>query len=540
MPQYRALVVDDEQYAVDGIVLGIDWAGLQVEDVRTALDAEAAMEILSDGSRPIDLLICDIEMPKLSGLDLLEWINARRLTTETIFLTGHADFSYAKTALKLGSFDYLLKPVDYDELSAAIEKALTTIAQRREDEQYNRVHQRYSQLFQAHKPLLEERFWQDFLSRRLSPSRKKIEELIVSYELGFSADCRVLPVLLSIEQWRGDIPAEDEEIMEYALRNVAGELILGERPGAVIRDRSGNNWVLFYGPPEDSAASRDLNDRCAHFIAMCDLHLSCNVSCYIGSLEGFPKLLDVVFRMLEEERANVVRTNSVHTLQTRRESSGQPLFIPWIAEISVLFDLGNRADVDKKLDEAFAVLDREEDLSVESLLAFYHALVHMLFQTYHKRGLSLHESLEGSAWDDRTAATRSLTHFKSWCRRVIQTSMDGLFAEEAASQDVIRKITAYIDDHLAEEVSRQQLAEFVHFNPAYLSRLFKREIGASLTDYILSKRIDKSKQLLATTRMKISDIASAVGYDNIPYFSRKFKKVTNLTPHEYRKQHASL
>ncbi|MBO9596581.1 MAG: response regulator [Cohnella sp.] len=534
MQQYSSLIVDDEQYAIEGILMGIRWDELNVTSVLTAQDAETAKTILA--SQPIDLLICDIEMPKMSGLNLLEWMTVNKINAETIFLTGHADFSYAKTALKLGSFDYLLKPVDYDELTATIDKALDAIAKRREDEQFNQVHKRYSRMFQAHKPLLEERFWQDFISRRLTPSRKTLEGWISSYELSFTADCRVLPILLSIEQWRNDIPAQDEEIMEYALRNVAGELILGERCGAVIRDHFGNNWVLFYGEPDELAANEERNRRCEHFIAMCNLHLSCDVSCYVGTAEGFPKLLGVCVGLLEEERANVIRTNSVLTPQSRRETPGQLVFIPWITEISVLFDLGNQTAVDKKLDEIFAILDKEEDLSVETLLSYYHALVHMLFNMFHKRGLSVQEALDSQQWDERMA-TRSLNHFKSWCRRVVQSSMEALFAEQAYSPDIIRKITAYIDDHLAEEFTRQQIAEFVHFNPAYLSRLFKREIGASLTDYILAKRIEKAKRLLATTRMKISDIAAAVGYDNIPYFSRKFKRVTNLTPFEYRKLH---
>ncbi len=534
MQQYSSLIVDDEQYAIEGILMGIRWGELNVTSVLTAQDAETAKTILA--SQPIDLLICDIEMPKMSGLDLLEWMTVNKITAETIFLTGHADFSYAKTALKLGSFDYLLKPVDYNELTATIDKALGTIAKRREDEHFNQVHKRYSRMFHDHKPLFEERFWQDFLSRRLTPSRETIERGIASYELRFTADCPILPILLSIEQWRSDILAQDEEIMEYALRNVAGELILGKYCGAVIRDHYGNNWVIFYGEPNELAANEELHRRCAHFIAMCNLHLSCDVSCYMGNMESFPKLLDVCVGLLEEERANVTRTNSVLTLQTRRETAGQLVFIPWITEISVLFDLGNQTAVDKKLDEIFAILDNEEDLSVETLLSYYHALVHMLFSMFHKRGLSVQESLDSQQWDERMT-TRSLNHFKSWCRRVVRSSMEVLFAEETDSPDIMRKITAYIDDYLSEEFTRQQIAEFVHFNPAYLSRLFKREIGASLTDYILAKRIEKAKHLLATTRMKISDVAAAVGYDNIPYFSRKFKRVTNLTPFEYRKIH---
>ncbi|WP_158602368.1 response regulator [Cohnella endophytica] len=530
---YNVLIVDDEQYALDGIRYGIDWPALGVEGVFEALDAAEAKDCLRH--QPIDLILCDIEMPKTSGLQLLQWVKTNAPEAETVFLTGHADFSYARTALQLGSFDYLLKPVDFADLTKVVVKVLAKIAERRESARFNQVHGHYYKLFQTHKPLLEERFWHDLLSRRISPSPETIGKLIASYELGFHPTCQVIPVLLSVELWQQDIGAKDEDIMEYALRNVASELILGNRPGTVLQDRDGNNWTLFYGESASLPSQEELLGVCSHFIAMCNQYLRCHVSCYVGLDAEFSDLLKTCVNLLEEERLNVSRTNSVLPYGSLKEFAGQQFAVPWVAEIAVLFDLGSRTGVEQRLDDIFGALDAEPSLSVETLLAFFHALVHTLFQAFHRRGLTLHDAFDKYDFADGGAVTRSLPQFKSWCYRVVRIGMDRLLGHGKEASPVMQAITDYINDRLNEDVTREQIAAHVHFNPAYLSRLFKKEAGVSLTDYILSARIDRSKMLLESTRMKISDIAAAVGYDNIPYFSRKFKRMTGVTPQEYRK-----
>ncbi|OPH56129.1 hypothetical protein BC351_28565 [Paenibacillus ferrarius] len=531
---YQIMVVDDEFYAVQGVTQGIEWANLGIEQVYEAYDAEEAKERLLQSH--IDVMICDIEMPNMNGLELLKWAKEHSPWTETIFLTGHADFSYTRTALQSGSFDYMLKPFDYDELLVVVGQALKKIQESREAQSFHEVQQRYYSLFQTHKPLLEEKFWQDLLARRIPPSRSSLESLIALYELGFSPESCVLPVLISVELWKKELSARDEDIMEYALRNAAEELILASEDGAVLQDRSGNNLVLFYLPPEPSYNMSSLAQRCEHYIRSCNEYFFCDLSCYMGEATEFGSFLEMYVQLLEAERSNVTQSNRVIPLDEHRESSGQALLIPWVSGISVLFDLGSREDVKRKLDDIFAMLEAEPSLMIETLESSYHALLHMVFQVFHKRGFTLQDVFAPRDLSDSSSATRSLLQFKAWCYRIILNGMDFILHNEKGEASVIHKISSYIDEHLREDITREQIAEYVHFNPAYLSRLFKKETGSSLTDYILAKRMEKSKDLLASSQLKIGDIAEIVGYENIPYFTKMFKKSTGRTPREYRKE----
>lgn len=119
---YTVMIVDDEPIAVEALQKGIDWASMQVDTVLSANNAFDAQELLS--RQEVDIVLCDIEMPGASGLELVEFISETYPATVCIFLTCYSEFAYAKKAVSLGAFDYLLKPVDYEELTGILKRAL--------------------------------------------------------------------------------------------------------------------------------------------------------------------------------------------------------------------------------------------------------------------------------------------------------------------------------------------------------------------------------------------------------------------------------
>jgi two-component system, response regulator YesN len=431
---YNLLVVDDEWYAVKGITQGMDWSEMNFAQVFEAYNVEEAKQCFAKDQ--VDIVICDIEMPSSNGLDLLKWIKEGYPQTETIFVTGHADFSYARAALQLGSFDYLLKPVNNEELKIVVERALQKL-------NHDRTQQQYSALFQSQKPLMEERFWQDFFTLRTAPSQEELEKLLAKYQMTQNSTITILPILISVEMWQKELTVREEEVMEYALRNAAAELILQPNQGCVIQDRSGHNLVLLYIQAEDSLEPEGISQRCEKYLAASNQYFYCHLSCYIGITASFTNLLKMYVSLLEMERSNVTQSNKV------------------------------------------------------------------------------------------------LAQFNLWSQRIVSLRTDIPLVEDKEHTAVIQKIYEYIDEHLQEEISREQLAEFVHFNPAYLSRLFRKITGDSLTDCILLKRMEKAKTLLVSTQIKISDISSLVGYGNIPHFTKMFKRYAGVTPQEYRKNPAT-
>jgi YesN/AraC family two-component response regulator len=120
-----AILVDDEVVAVSAVKRLVPWKNFDIENVYTANSMEQAKVVFEN--HHIDLMLCDIEMPQGSGLDLLEWVKSNFPKVECIFLTCHPEFSYIKRAMQLGSLDYILKPIDYDELNVVMKKVALEI-----------------------------------------------------------------------------------------------------------------------------------------------------------------------------------------------------------------------------------------------------------------------------------------------------------------------------------------------------------------------------------------------------------------------------
>lgn len=146
---YTALIVDDEIYAVMGIKSGIHWQELQVSEVYEAFNMRDALQVFE--RTRIDIMICDIEMPKGTGIELLERVNDISPDTETIFLTAHSAYDFMKRAIQLDGFDYLLKPIEFDVLQATIAKALHAIKEERELRHMREHYKPYYELWRKKK-----------------------------------------------------------------------------------------------------------------------------------------------------------------------------------------------------------------------------------------------------------------------------------------------------------------------------------------------------------------------------------------------------
>ncbi|QMV44044.1 response regulator [Cohnella cholangitidis] len=254
---YRILIVDDQYFALLGLQQGVDWGELGVTDVRLAENVEHAVECLRNDA--VDLLICDIEMPGRNGLDLLAWVEQHSPNTLTIMLTCHADFEYAQRAIQHGAFHYLLKPVDYGQLKKVAGEAIAEAGRRKDRQKYDDLMQDYRRKWDRQLPILVERFWQDVLSRRASLHPDSLQRSAETYGLDFKPCDRFIVVLLGLEQWKENLSARDESIMEYALRNLAGELLLSELEGVVLQNHAGLNLAIVYERREADPVGNVLN-----------------------------------------------------------------------------------------------------------------------------------------------------------------------------------------------------------------------------------------------------------------------------------------
>lgn len=532
---YNMLVVDDERFAVQGISRAIDWRDLPIGCIHEAYGLKDAAAIAAE--HKLHLLIVDIEMPGTSGFEVMDKIKESHPDIETIFLTAHADFSYAQRAIQMGSYDYILKPFDHDQLKAVVRDAIGKIGEDEEQHLFLQQYQQYLGLWEKQRPVLVERFWQDLLQGRTIPTDGYLAYAAELYGLPIQADDRVVPVLISLESWNQKLTAREEAILEFALGNIASETFGGVYPGEIVKVPGGQMAIL---RPDGSEAYDEarIADTCGKLIAACQQYLHCTLTCYVGKPVNVGSVSEAYGRLQEMERYNIHEVNRVMFLDKEEPRHSGAASFKW-PDIRVLLDMNKHEEAVRKTYQAFEEMERES-AGTEALEAFYVHIVGLVFQMLHERNLSVHDVFESRELMDGPAVTASIPRMKSWTRQTLEKLASALSASGGSHSAIVERVCQYIKANLASEIGRDDLAAVVHLNPAYLSRLFKKVKGVSMSDYMLAEKMDRAKTLLTTTNLKVTTIAEQVGCSHYTYFSKLFRKVVGVTPQEYRKSYQSV
>jgi len=527
----QVLIVDDEMYAVMGIKDAIDWEKLGVTAVFDAYNMREAVKVFE--RQEIQVMICDIEMPKGTGIELLEWVNENSPHTATIFLTAHGDFRFMQRAIQLSSFDYMMKPVEFDVLEETLRRAIASVNKKTAELAQTEQYKPYYELWNKKKTLLSERFWHDLLAERIVVGESAGRSLPAEYGIALQPDDRLFPVMVSVENWKRELSTRDEEVMEYAIRQSASELLIADARGEVVQTKHGVTMAIFYlSPDEEEALRRSIGERCSRYIEACGRYFNCSVSCYIGEPVKTHELRAMYGALLSMEYNNLSESNQLNWLSKQSPEPSPDPRLPDFAAWAMLLESGKEEELIGRLQLSLQELASDRRFGANVLQAYYQGLLQVIHYLLQKKGLSAHQLFRDASIDPSKSPPRTLEQLEEWGTRLVRTVHRYLYQDES----VIQRLRAYIADHLSENISREMLADYVHLNPAYLSRLFKKETGMSITDYLLNERMRIAKELIVSSTIPIFEIAQKLGYYNFSYFSKMFKKIHQANPQQFRKQ----
>jgi two-component system response regulator YesN len=527
---YNLLLVDDEVHAIEGVKSDLDLNKLGISRLFTAYNAKQAKEIFD--KEKIDIMLCDIEMPQGSGLELLHWVRERQMNTVTIFLTSYADFKYAKEALQLGSLDYLLKPVLADDLENVIRKAQSVIDRNSEISRISQSHQ----LWMKHYSLIIERFWFDLVNHTIPSNPSAIREQVEHHQLPITEEMIFLPLLISVKRWNKTLNRRDEKIMEYALKNSAEEIIMGNHANGIFIFLDCGILLGIMATSKGMNVDTDhLIEVCNQYIDSCNKYFYCDLSCYLGQAVEAHEMAGMVERLRARDRNNVALFNRVYSYDEAAHMH-QPIELPdtnvWLS----LLKTGTKETVIHEAEKFLDHLVQNQMIDVKILHQFHLDIMQALYSFLNMKGIQAHQLFgdEESRSVSETAG-RSVRDLLAWIHHAVNKAVNQ--AEAVQETDtVVQTVSRYIAHHIDQDLSRETIAKLVFLNPDHLSRIFKKETGYSISDYILNERINLAKELLSQTNIPISAIASSVGYSNFSHFARIFKKYVGEGPSEYRCQ----
>jgi two-component system, response regulator YesN len=531
MNMINLMIVDDEVIAIKGIECDIDKERLDIEELFTAFDINQAKEVLN--KHRIDIILCDIEMPQGNGLELLAWVRENYPRTECIFLTCHASFDYAKQAIELGSLDYLLKPIPSDKLEAVLLKAIEKINKSSKLEEYSKLGKNLSK----YQPLLVERFWLDILNCDIPSKEKAIREAAAERNISYREQEKYLPILIQVQQWNKELSTEDERLMEFALKKTAEEMLLKNGVnGTLVQLSNGTLIAILNRENHESMEPDKFEQDCEAYITACNQYFKCDLCCYIGSTAYAYEIIKIFSELYEMDKNNVTLKNKVLRLG-RCYAALSTFKLPDMTVLSVMLSEGSKAKLMAEIISYMHNLEEKKQLSASALQQFQQDFLQVIHSFLKQKGIHAHQIFNDNQYNQLAArAARSVTNLMRWADYIATKAMSNRGCEDE-TQSVVDKAKKFIRMNVCEELTREEVSSHVFLNPDYLNRIFKKETGMSISEYMMQERFKVSQELLLKTDMPISAIAAKVGYSNFSHFAKMFKKYADINPGDFRQKH---
>ncbi|GGH35149.1 helix-turn-helix domain-containing protein [Paenibacillus segetis] len=526
---YNLLIVDDELHVVNGLIADLDVKKLEITNIYKAYNVRQAKEVLQNES--IHIMLCDIEMPLGTGLELLEWANEYVPNVQTIFLTSHADFRYAKEALRLGGLDYLLKPVPDEELEQAIEKAKAELTQNNKSTELER-------LWSSNHPSIIEHFWTELLQQKIAPNPSAIHNALEARNIPFSEEMTFLPVLISVRRWNKELSVRDEKIMEYALKKTGFEILAreGQSVQIISVDRGCLLFIVPFGAENlEDDMMEQLYASSKEYIDSCHCYFYCDLSVYIGNVVRMHEMVSALSQLRNFERNNVVYENKVFLLTGYKALPEAKVSIPDMSRWAAMLKNGMKEQI---LSEIRVFLDERiarGELNASLLQQFHQNFLQSVYFVLLAKGKTANEIFGDSvSMELSREAPKSITNLLRWVEHSTMRALSQV-PEDHHPSHIVDNVRQFIIAHLDQsDLSREEIAQHAFLNPDYLARIFKKETGQSVMEFLLQERIKLAKDLLVKSNLTIGDIASSVGYSHFSHFSKTFKKHTGYNPNEFR------
>ncbi|WP_151737494.1 response regulator transcription factor [Paenibacillus tengchongensis] len=494
----KLLVVDDEIWFREGLVQLITGNQLGWEVVGEASDGEEAMQAVAM-YKP-DLIITDINMPVMDGLQFMEWLSRHHPDIRVIILTGYREFEYAQRALRYGAVEFLLKPFSLDEAYRVFRKAYEELRLKQLKRRVARQEEQTG-LFRAALFGL--------------PCERSLRE---NWERQWQgADFCILQVhgyeLPGKPYTPGDIG-----LLHYAATNILQELLQRHAVEGLYFPLRKEAFAFLLKPGSSAKTYRiDVQEALRRYIELNSSWLE------LGAVQRFADLARQYGDHSGEGNGRMAETATIDGFALLKEE---------LLALLVTSDLpAAERRLENYVNEAASTGLQTCKSRIYTLITVFSSI--LLTDFKHLKAAVAGEELSPSL----ILKFQSVQELVSWAREKC-SEFTGIFGDWLNRQqdNAVLQAKQYIEEHYQEDCSLQTVAAHVHVTPNYLSNLFKKEIGTGLTNYVAQLRIEEAKLLLQRSRLRMTDIAGQVGFDNSSYFTVVFKQLTGESPREFRKR----
>lgn len=502
---YNVFIVDDEPFIIEGLYDIANWDELGLEIVGQAYQGEEALAKLKQV--PADILITDISMPVMNGLELIR--QARKVLPDllVVVLSGYDEFAYVKEGLSLGIENYLLKPINIKEFRDTLMAVTEKLNATRESDRLRR----YSA------QILKENVLNRWIHNQISPEELKERAALFSLPV----DKRFVQAAILHPEAPGEadisfvsstLDSCGQAIVFLNMNGDAVLLVTGDDPVRLAEETEERLALLQGGLPEDA-----------------------QVRIMVGSVEpaGDGAAASYAHARRMQEYAMIYPERRVlryEVLQSRQAPFAERLPEDW-GECAKLVLAKDRTGLIQRIGDYFAALKDMPGITPQALQdAAVEWMVFLKIQVQEIRHEAAPDFFAESL--ERLRAASSIGSLTETLKQAAAEALE--FLERDVKSPVLQLVLNHVHTSYHEEMSLKTLGAMYNIHPVYLGQLFHKEVGVSFTEYVNRYRIEKAKEQLRTTNQKIQEIARNAGYWEIAYFYKQFKKYVGVTPSEFK------
>lgn len=522
---YKAVIADDEGVIVNGLKKLIDWGSLNIQIVGDAKDGRKLKELIL--AEEPDLVITDIMMPKMTGLEVISWYREIGTKTKFIFISGYQEFSYAQEAIRNGAVDYLLKPVGRRDLEDAVKKAINIL----ED-------QNTAEIFREEKDEIQKLF-QDINDGR-SYENEELYRLFEAEEISLE-NCFFAGLCVGIRpDYAHQLSVESFEhfnLTRFSVYNRISEAFRSQKLGFVVKKEDDALHIMGVFPKEHE------QDFVEEYIENIQWKVESEVGVplcigiglpaeQVNQLKNAYKTAKFAFNLYFFEEKTVINFQEIHKDYTVSfedyEESIENAFRAIIAKDSSAMDKIN--DVMDNIysihyGNRYAAQSRTMNFTGDLNSKLYR--YHLLDGDFYKIQDELQHKVENMTTFSELRICIS-EHYEKLLEKVYETG-------RSKDKVLIEQVKDYIREHYAEDLSIRELSDVACVSQNYFSSLFKKETGQNYKAYLTQIRMEAALKLLQETDYKTYEIGEQVGYNNVRRFVDAFKQIYSVSPMEYKK-----
>jgi two-component system response regulator YesN len=535
---YKLLIVEDEPLIRAGLQHYFDWTEL---GVTTIIEADNGKEgwLTALHEQP-DLIITDIRMPEMDGLQMIEHIRATLPDTLFIILTGFNDFEYAQKAIRLGGVHaFLLKPLEYEESFSTIQSCMSTLHKRRNElAQRTDLEQQVSE---------SKRFKSNQLVKFLLEDEHAAWEEGIRQQLNDYGHLRIRyqPFVVT---WLPSNPSQTYErkaFQQHAERIIRAEL-------EMMASSSIPTQLFLYIDKTKCYAVAILDDQSSTYDAdhvslpACDANFFMAIGKMTADSSQLTQLLrqadQALYQRYYQDNRQIFFPIAANESPTRAKDSRLLLEEADKNRIIAGLESANPTDIKQLMQRlAYDLSIHLPHTSMDRGFAFMQEIISTTIRFAHRNGIPVEgvyseKLLKLTCVDDFPTLDALFSWLAAWMVQVSAVYRDEFSSTNHQDVLIFEHIEAYIKEHIDQDITLQMVADRFFYNPSYLSRIFKRKLDKNYMRFVTEIRIHYAQECLKKPEYLVTDVCTMCGYKSYKHFVKTFRSITNMTPTDYRKK----